>query len=1044
MSAEIQEQLCSNAKIERDKAYTELQQLVTSLQPEGIIDLQNDIQKLLGEVSDKWETKHGGLSGAKALLESEKSDDDFAMAVLDVAVASLDDAEFRVRIVAGEVLGVLCTKLGPEIFSRTRSKILDGIQSNLERQPLTDSGLFDQHDSDKLAEKLSSSPSRRVSVDAAQIFHDTAGWKSLETYMKCLQSMIGGCGYAFNEFVDQDLLDLVFSALTHTNRFVRETGFYVCSSLVSCGAKEGSETDSEVKLTEENAIYRHGHQFADHLGQGLADNWSQVRMAASTATRQFLMSLPTAEARANFYPVLISRMCLNRYYVAEGVRIYSQETWRLVTQGGGKDLVEKYIDNVVEYYVQATDSDNHAVREAACACIAELGSKIEKSAVSPHVSKLLETLLLCFVDDSWPVRDAACVACGNFVLCFPEESRGSLPALYPLFFNNLQDNIPSVRQGAAVALTNVVKAYGESSQETVLAKVSEGLRGLESQPATSEKYSGMDPSPATYSVAKQLRDNDMELHTDRQMYSCGSLAPKMGRGREGGCMDHMFRKPSEPWELADGCVSLLAELSHIASMSAAVTKLLPLVGKACTVRHYTHHLNFLGTVCKQLPNLAKGLGKRQFKTHLELFLEPIFYSLAQGVSWDNCIAFGSDNAPVMTGQNKGVFTFVTDKNRNVYLAACTLHLVHIGAKKGAACLPPVEEILVDIYYFFQKSTLRQSNLRELQGQYDVEQRKMLKHGCTRWLSIARCIKRLLESWEPLKHLFYKELKTKKAAEEKKRAEQPLIQELHGSLTKLLQSLFSRFMTPASVMGKELTEVPFQERAKQKEDKDLLIGDEAREIVRHPEEHHLRPERIQEFYGNVRRYFETTCAYLLKKLPLRDPLLQHARLVDPAKQLTATQEDLHYFLERYPPLLPAGASVETIEEQFSTYQVTTITDCIGDTVDKTWVAISKAHPDMKPLCEVMLGICTIPHSSAACERVFSCVRKTCTDQRASLGQDTVEALLVDSDNVLTSTAAGQTLTELSRFIGDGILRGRVEQFDPRYLSRLESFVGPPRP
>ena len=30
----------------------------------------------------------------------------------------------------------------------------------------------------------------------------------------------------------------------------------------------------------------------------------------------------------------------------------------------------------VEYYIQATDSDNHAVREAACACIAELGSKV--------------------------------------------------------------------------------------------------------------------------------------------------------------------------------------------------------------------------------------------------------------------------------------------------------------------------------------------------------------------------------------------------------------------------------------------------------------------------------------------------------------------------------------------------------------------------------------------------------------------------------------------------------------------------------------------
>lgn len=30
----------------------------------------------------------------------------------------------------------------------------------------------------------------------------------------------------------------------------------------------------------------------------------------------------------------------------------------------------------MDYYIQSTESDNHAVREAACACIAELGSKV--------------------------------------------------------------------------------------------------------------------------------------------------------------------------------------------------------------------------------------------------------------------------------------------------------------------------------------------------------------------------------------------------------------------------------------------------------------------------------------------------------------------------------------------------------------------------------------------------------------------------------------------------------------------------------------------
>ena len=34
---------------------------------------------------------------------------------------------------------------------------------------------------------------------------------------------------------------------------------------------------------------------------------------------------------------------LYRHYVAEGVRLYSQETWKLATEMKGIHLVEKYI-----------------------------------------------------------------------------------------------------------------------------------------------------------------------------------------------------------------------------------------------------------------------------------------------------------------------------------------------------------------------------------------------------------------------------------------------------------------------------------------------------------------------------------------------------------------------------------------------------------------------------------------------------------------------------------------------------------------------------
>ena len=56
----------------------------------------------------------------------------------------------------------------------------------------------------------------------------------------------------------------------------------------------------------------------------------------------------------------------------------------------------------------------------------------------------------------------------------------------------------------------------------------------------------------------------------------------------------------------------------------------------------------------------------------------------RNIPWSNCLALGCDNANVMTGHNKEVFAFVKEKQPQIFLAGCTLHLVHIGAKKAAA------------------------------------------------------------------------------------------------------------------------------------------------------------------------------------------------------------------------------------------------------------------------------------------------------------------------------------------------------------------------
>ena len=81
--------------------------------------------------------------------------------------------------------------------------------------------------------------------------------------------------------------------------------------------------------------------------------------SAAVATRQFLISLQKYQEKSkDVLSLLLPRLCLNRYYLAEGVRIYSQETWVLTVGQNGKSLVEDNIDNFVKYYIECTQVIN--------------------------------------------------------------------------------------------------------------------------------------------------------------------------------------------------------------------------------------------------------------------------------------------------------------------------------------------------------------------------------------------------------------------------------------------------------------------------------------------------------------------------------------------------------------------------------------------------------------------------------------------------------------------------------------------------------------
>ena len=129
-----------------------------------------------------------------------------------------------------------------------------------------------------------------------EIFHESAGWRHLETSMNALKRL-----FELNKqknLLKRSLFDLLQGTIltnstvwfqghsncrfqfcrifqkecsSHSNRFIRENSFYICSAVLN------ETLNSAPELIDD---------FAKLIYKGLSDNWSQVRMSSSAAGRK--------------------------------------------------------------------------------------------------------------------------------------------------------------------------------------------------------------------------------------------------------------------------------------------------------------------------------------------------------------------------------------------------------------------------------------------------------------------------------------------------------------------------------------------------------------------------------------------------------------------------------------------------------------------------------------------------------------------------------------------------------------------------------------
>ncbi|XP_035231750.1 uncharacterized protein LOC118203577, partial [Stegodyphus dumicola] len=159
--------LFSKRKLERDQGVKQLSEYLNNTNAHNVHIIEELLLKPFKITESEWESRHGALLGAKALimrlkeLNVDNKSEIFLEDVYKYCLEYLTDTEVRIRLAAGETLGSLCYLKGPEVYGHCNGYVLQLIKDNLERDSMETSSVFASDSGD---EQSSPEPKGRVRV----------------------------------------------------------------------------------------------------------------------------------------------------------------------------------------------------------------------------------------------------------------------------------------------------------------------------------------------------------------------------------------------------------------------------------------------------------------------------------------------------------------------------------------------------------------------------------------------------------------------------------------------------------------------------------------------------------------------------------------------------------------------------------------------------------------------------------------------------------------------------------------------------------------
>uniref|UniRef100_H3B7B9 HAT C-terminal dimerisation domain-containing protein n=1 Tax=Latimeria chalumnae TaxID=7897 RepID=H3B7B9_LATCH len=336
------------------------------------------------------------------------------------------------------------------------------------------------------------------------------------------------------------------------------------------------------------------------------------------------------------------------------------------------------------------------------------------------------------------------------------------------------------------------------------------------------------------------------------------------------------------------------------------------------------------------------------------------------------------------------------KNESTYINSCSCHVLHNAAQHASkAFVEASEDFLVDLYYYFQGSTLRQVGAAEFAGFCDQEYQRVLKYASTRWLSMELAVARTLKQYRSLKSYFDSQADKKSDLRLTRlkyfhnpmtevclffqsvlpivsnanlvlQKESPQLHHMVGILECFVQ-LLGRFMCPDGFANVPLTEIdPMHYHLS---DNKIMIGFSTRRLI---QSSNILPVEEKTVISAAKEFMVAAFRYSRGHLPLTDAVANHA--------------NFETFHDR------VGEHMDSLYDEFVHYQQ--LSDAALPSMP-VQIKVADGTLCFLHFFEVANFVLVLPHSSASEECVFSIIQKNCTDFRPNLIGQALPSILTCS-------------------------------------------------